>query len=323
MKKFISIILSICCSICTYSTAFAYDQNNNFINSNTNNYTVIDEFFTDNYSIIGLVGDDNLYYITLQNDGNIEFVKTNSDSSIFSLWFSVEDIDYCKIDKFSTANTNLLKDISLVNNIIEYALSNITDENIVDNVSACDSNINPYSMEHLDIDEYNALMDQFETLHGTEHSSYKWHAQETYSGKTIVYLENLDYDMVYRDTATFSAGVSLTQLAAKIFKLTKIEVVLGTLADVIGVSSAATTVINRSGSVAAYFGSATYFRYVNVNSKGPYYEGYKISEYVGYVEPGRYNYARLQEKSTIYSGTTELIFGNYQRQRTIALENYS
>lgn len=264
-----------------------------------------------------------MYYITFQNDGNIEFVHTNSSPSIFSFWFTVEDIDYCKIDEFSVSDINIPENAVFINNIIEYSLSNITNENIVENVSTCESDINPYSMRHLDIDEYNALINQLEALHGTEYNSYKWHAQETYSGKTITYLESLDYDMVYRDSAEFSAGISLSQLAAKIFKLTKIDVALGVLSDALGISSAASTIINRSGSVAAYFGSATYLRYVNVNNKGPYYQGHKIAEYVGYVEAGRYNYARLQEKSTIYSGTTELIFENYQRQRTIALENYS
>ncbi len=314
MKKIICLILALCLSFCNYTIAFAKDENNS---EKSINFTVFDEFYTDNYSVIGLKKGDSIYYITIENNGNIEFVKLTEEASIYSIWFTLGNLNY----RNTNSNISLARranDTSFINCIIEYGEKHATLSPISPESVKNSSNTRGYNIQ-----DYYALLDELESIHGYEHFAYDWsgHSGEKYNGLTFYYNENLDYDMMYVDGINLPRGISLAMAVATIVGI-GIPTTISVIAAVIDVANIATAVLQENKLIGCYIGSASYFRYVNINGSGPYCEGYKNIEYSGFVEENNPGSARLHEVGTNYSGTTANIFASYINQRNIAYNNY-
>lgn len=317
-KKIISVVLTLSLILSNLASVSAASPNL------PDDLILLDEFSTNYYKMASYRNDNNVYVITVMNDGNIELAFAESNCAARSLWMNTQDL-YPVMCKSNSIDTEMsLNNNNFVTAVINYGISNQEKGSLV-NVTVVDNSESSIQLRGKNTDDYDSLIAQLEDIHGPEYDEKNWTGKtsDKFNGLTFNYKETLIYGMTFRDTFAFTVGTSLGGIVATILAFhPSLSAPIGIIGLVLGVAGLSSAILDHSGTLASYYGSAVYNRYVMVEGGGPYYECYKTTDYNGWVEAGNYNSARLEDLGTRYSATKE-IFNSYKMQRDRAYENYT
>lgn len=325
MKKFVSIVLALCvmmsCSGLAHAAESSAEQSGYW---GYDGETVqIDEFVAEHYVMKSFYDGEIVYVITVLENSETEFAWAPVGGVVRSLTLNANNVVFS--DDIGTMA--LLSNDTFVESVKDYCLSHVAESTVVYERVETVAIQNPESVE---IDamveaDYNALMAQMKDIHGSEHVLYNWTGMVSniVGGLAFEYKENLDYEMNYRNSVAYSAGMTLGQLVAKVLSLIpQISVPMNVIARVLQVTAATNTILNATGQIASYYGSAVYNRFVLVEGGGPYFESFWVTDYDGWINVGDARSAVLVETGSYYNPTQEL-FENYVLQRERANENYN
>lgn len=283
---------------------------------------LLDQYEADHYEMAAYQQGDTFYVITVLDNGDIELAFAEKEQLARTLWIGSQDVmptaQFAPV-KIGADNLNFAR------TVIDYGEQHQAQSEVVDievYPTSATNGIQAYGGKGTD--DYNSLIRQLEDIHGPEHVDYDWTGMwaNVVGGLTYNYKEILDYDMIYRDSFSFSVGTTLGGLIATVAAfIPGLSVPMAIISGVLGVAALYNTVLEHSGVLASYYGSAVYCRYVLVEGRGPYYECFKTTDYNGWVEEGNYYSAALEDIGTRYSSTQE-IFESYTMQRVRAFENY-
>lgn len=328
MKKFISMFLTLAMifSFCTvtYAAEPAVTDDNNYWGYNGQT-VLIDEFTTDAYTIKSFYDGEIVYVVTVLANGETEFVWAPIGGTVRTITFMPNEVGLNN----GTDALSSLSDSNFVSAAKAYALSHAAESTIV-NVEISTvmeegdftEDIVPAKMNQ---DDYDALMEQLEDIHGEEHDWFNWTGimSHTVDGLTFEYKENLDLVMNYRNSVAYSAGMTLGSVVASILAhIPGVGAPLAVIAKVLEVAAAVNTYLYATGQIASYYGAAIYERYVMVEGSGPYFECFRTIDYDGWVDEGKPESATLVETAEVYSMPEE-IYESYEMQRERAAENYN
>ena len=279
----------------------------------------IDEFITDEYAMRSFYDGEIVYVITVLRNGEIEFAWATIGGSVYSHTFYDRTIaeNFYKIADFFE-NDDAIKELKT------YSLNHLSENALIY------EEVEPYNPIENEINgmvqsDYNALMSQIKNIHGSEHVGKNWTGMVSnkYQGLTYAYKEDLDYGLNYRDSAAYSAGMTLGAVVARLLsKIPQVSVPMRVIAEVLEVASAVNTVIDSSGQIASYYGYAVYDRYVLIEGGGPYLQCFRNVDYDGWINVGDSDSAVLVETADEYN-PDQSIFEDYVQQRQIATSNYN
>ena len=278
------------------------------------------EYSTDTFRMAFFQDGNQFYTISLLNDGRIEFVTMEIDGQVTSLWLAVQDVAVPPAGNI----LSLMDDENFIDAVMAYSSVRASQAAPVNVTVAERGDVQPSS---LDLDY---LLNEMAAIHGSQHTWANWTSFNTYSegGLTYQFKEDLMYGMQYRQNFGYETGSTISSLASFLFSASSflqaqytLAMLNSVLADVFMVVDTINYFLDRAGVISTYYGDASYTRYVMVENGGPYYETYKLHEYVGWVDQNNREAPLLDERLVTYQHT-EAIFESYELQRQRAYENY-
>lgn len=322
MKKLVSSIVVFCMFFSC--TGFAYAESPNECPNaywGYNGKTIeIDKFTTDTYAMASFYDGNLVYVITVWLNGDIEFSWAPVGGAVSSTKFSLNDINITD----TSDSLDFISNETFINSAKEYGLKSSNESTVIYELSESSlvntsGNITITGME---ISDYNALIAQMEELHGEEYTMENWTSSNVVGGLSYDYKENLNYDMVYRDSVRYTRNMTLGSLITTLLAtIPGISAPMSIIAAVLGVSAAENAYLVDDGQIASYYGAAVYTRFVLVDNSGPYYECYHTIDYDGWIKVGAPGSAELLETGDYYN-PSQSMFDSAVLQRQRATENY-
>lgn len=325
MKKVICLVLAACtllsCSINASATYVPADINNT---SSDNAYwgysgetVCIDEFVADHYTMAAYYDGDIIYVITILENGETEFCWAPLFGTVRALELNLNDLGLSP----QAANRKSIS-MSTANTIKTYSLNHVSQSTLACPTNSSTSDISPNGMIQAD---YDALMDELESMHGEEYTGENWAGirYQIDGGLKYEFKENLSYSLSYVDSVAYSAGMTLGSVVADaLAKIPGLTAPMKAIATVLRVAAAINTVLYESGMIANYSSDVVYYRYVLIDGSGPYDWASHVIYYDGWIDEGNPGSPYFETVFDEYN-PNESIFEDYEWQKERAYENYN
>ena len=266
MKKFISILLTLCMFISMTSTAFAVNDSKETMATPSTSVSAIEG----GHLYTSVRSDMNIAILT-NNDAHLIDISINYLSSPNTVYqWTIPDYPKC---------TFTISD-SFWNGIVAYAENRIADANIVTFTEIFYDE--PIELLQTRSSAGADLLEELESFIGTSEYFGRHVHTSTYQGQVFRVFESMDFRILTNGAKSWSTTISVSSLIVSVLGVVATTTLISTICGVFGVALSAASLI-PPGKINKYICRAINYRYVTINgSEYAYNKTDRFIEYNGY-----------------------------------------
>lgn len=265
MKKFISILLTLCMIVSITSTAFAADTSTSSSTPSTSVSTI----------------DGGHLYVSIGSDENIAILTNVEDHLIdisISYLSSPNTVYQWTITDYPESTFTTSDDFW--NGVVAYAENRMTDASVVTFTEV--SYDEPIELPQTRSSAGADLLEDLEEFMGTSEYFGRQIYSTTYQGQVFRVLESMDFRILTNGSKSWSTTISVSSLIVSVLGLAATTTLVGAICGAFGVALSAASLI-PPGKINKYICRAMNYRYVTINgSEYAYSMADKFIDYNGY-----------------------------------------